>query len=230
MISVCRSLMLCLVALLVMAGCSSKKTDSTIDKIVLPYDLKERYVATSSLLEEVPPTLKSFQITASENDLQLLVDQYDGLDFSYNAAGLSDDARKLCAQHKYRVDSLRQVVRGVLNENLRDVRRTLLEEDDLQFVDEVEYAFYVPKGTRIYVDYTIGTAASGRLYNKSSRANLRSWNRKKNVHDNVVANASGVYVWSLKLKGDQTVSVEITKNLISIDELDKHYDVSDDDK
>lgn len=223
-----RRLFISVVVLLILAGCSSKKADNDIDKIVLPYDLKERYMATSSLLEEVPPTLKSFKITASENDLQLLVDQYDGLEFNYNAAGLSDDARKLCSQHKYRVDSLRQEVRKVLMENLTDIRLTLLEEDDLQFTDEVEYAFYVPKGTRIYVDYSLGSAANGRLYYKATRANLRSWNRRKTVHDDVVAKADGIYVWSLKVKGDHAVSVEITKNLINIDELDKHYEVPDD--
>lgn len=182
-------------------------------------------MTTASLLEEAPSTLKSYRITASDNDLQLLVDQYDGLVFNYEAEALSDDARKFCAHHKYRVDSLRQVLRGIIKENLPSVRRTLVYENGLQFDEEAEYAFFVPKGTKIYVDYTVSAPANARLYKKDTHAALRSWIRKKVVNDSVVVKADGVYIWKVKVKGAQYMNVDITKNLIGIDELDKHYDV-----
>ena len=94
-----RSLCIMIAGMLILAGCSSKKTADTVDTLGLPYEVKESYWSTSSLLDEAPSTLKSYRITASDNDLQLLVEQYDELMFTYDAAGLSDDARKFCAHH-----------------------------------------------------------------------------------------------------------------------------------
>ena len=172
--------------------------------------------------------MKSYRITASDNDLQLLVEQYDELVFTYDAAGMSDDARKFCAHHKYRVDSLRQVLRGVIGENLSSVRRTLVYENELQFDDEIEYSFYVPKGTMVYVDYSVSSPANVRLYNKETHTALRAWSRKKQITDSVLVKTDGIYIWKVKAKGGQYLNVDITKNLTSIDELDKHYDVPDD--
>ena len=132
-----RSLCIMIAGMLILAGCSSKKTADTVDTLGLPYEVKENYWSTSSLLDEAPSTLKSYRITASDNDLQLLVEQYDGLVFTYDASGLSDDARKFCAHHKYRVDSLRQVIRGVIAENLSSVRRTLVYENMLSMCRRV---------------------------------------------------------------------------------------------
>ena len=219
-----RSLCIMIAGMLILAGCSSKKTADTVDTLGLPYEVKESYWSTSSLLDEAPSTLKSYRITASDNDLQLLVEQYDELVFTYDAAGLSDDARKFCAHHKYRVDSLRQVLRGVIAENLASVRRTLVYENELQFDDEIEYAFYVPKGTMIYVDYKVSTPANVRLYNKETHTALRAWSRKRQMTDSVLVKTDGVYIWKVKAKGGQYLNVDITKNLTSIGELDKHYE------
>lgn len=225
--SVCR-FWFCLVGVMIMFGCSSKQSDdSSVDSLGLPYEVKESYAATASLLEEAPSTLKSYRITASDNDLQLLVEQYDELVFTYDAAGLSDDARKFCAHHKYRVDSLRQVLRGVIAENLASVRRTLVYENELQFDDEIEYAFYVPKGTMIYVDYKVSTPANVRLYNKETHTALRAWSRKRQMTDSVLVKTDGVYIWKVKAKGGQYLNVDITKNLTTIEELDKKYDAQE---
>lgn len=220
-----RRLYILIMGMLILAGCSSKKTADTVDTLGLPYEVKEKYWSTSSLLDEAPSTLKSYRITASDNDLQLLVEQYDELVFTYDAAGLSDDARKFCAHHKYRVDSLRQVLRGVIGENLASVRRTLVYESELQFDDEIEYSFYVPKGTMIYVDYKVSAPANVRLYNKVTHTALRAWSRKKQITDSVLVKTDGIYIWKVKAKGGQYLDVDITKNLTSIDELDKHYEV-----
>lgn len=220
-----RCLFIYMLGMLMLAGCSSKKTANTVDTLGLPYEVKEKYWSTSSLLEEAPSTLKSYRITASNNDLQLLVEQYDELVFTYDAAGLSDDARKFCAHHKYRVDSLRQVLRGVIGENLASVRRTLVYENELQFDDEIEYAFYVPKGTMIFVDYKVSAPANVRLYNKETHTALRAWSRKRQVTDSVLVKSDGVYIWKVKAKGGQFLNVDINKNLINIAELDKRYDV-----
>ena len=223
-----RRFLVCFVGMLALVGCSSKKSADPIAGLGLPYEVKASYTATSTLLEEAPSTLKSYRITGADNDLQLLVDQYDGLVFNYTASELSDDARKFCAHHKYRVDSLRQVIRGVISENLASVRRTLVNENELQIEEETEFAFFVPKGTKIYVDYSVSSPANVRLYNKETHAALRSWGRKKEVNDSVVVKSDGVYVWKVKVKGAQYLTVDITKNLINIDELDKHYEVPDD--
>lgn len=223
-----RRLFVFIMGMMILAGCSSKKTEDTVDTLGLPYEVKEKYWSTSSLLDEAPSTLKSYRITASDNDLQLLVEQYDELVFTYDVAGMSDDARKFCARHKYRVDSLRQVLRGVIGENLASVRRTLVYENELQFDDEIEYSFYVPKGTMIYVDYSVSSPANVRLYNKDTHTALRAWSRKKQITDSVLVKNDGIYIWKVKAKGGQYLNVDITKNLTSIDELDKHYDVPDD--
>ena len=225
-----RRLWLYLLGLLMMVGCSSKKSDDSIDSLGLPYEVQASYRATSSLLDEAPATLKSFSITSSENDLQLLVDQYDGLVFNYDASDLTADARKFCAHHKARVDSLRQVIRGVINDNLSSVRRTLVYDMDQDFEDEIEYAFKVPKGTRIYVHCTVSVQASIRLYNKENNVTLRSWNRKKDLDDSVVASATAIYVLRVKAKGEHTLSLDVSKNLININELDKEYELPEDEE
>lgn len=219
----------CLVGVMISFGCSSKKSDdSSVEKLGLPYEVKASYKATASLLEEAPSTLKSFRSTASDNDLQLLVDQYEGLVFTYDAADLSGDARKFCANHKARVDSLRKVIRGVIKENLSSVRRTLVYDSNQDFKDEIEYAFKVPKGTTIFVQCSVSESADIRLYNKASGATLRSWSRKSELNDSVKASATAVYILKVKKKGEHTLSVEVNKNLISIDELDKDYEFSED--
>ena len=228
--SVCR-FWYCLVGVMFFFGCSSKNSDdSSLESLGLPYEVKESYTATASLLDEAPSTLKSYRITDSDNDLQLLVDQYDGLVFNYDAEVLSDEARKFCAHHKYRVDSLRQVLRGVIKENLSSVRRNLVYDMDQDFEDEIEYAFKVPKGTRIYVNCTVSVQSSIRLYNKDNNVTLRSWNRKKQLDDSVVASATAIYVLKVKAKGEHTLSLEVNKNLISIDELDKDYELPEDEE
>ncbi len=228
--SVCR-FWFCLVGVMIMFGCSSKQSDdSSVDSLGLPYEVKESYAATASLLEEAPSTLKSFNSTASDDDLQLLVDQYEGLVFTYDAGDLTDDARKFCAHHKARVDSLRQVIRGVIKENLSSVRRTLVYDMEQDFEDEIEYAFKVPKGTRIYVQCSVSVQASIRLYNKENNVTLRSWSRKKELDDSAVASATAIYILKVKAKGEHTLSLEVTKNLISIDELDKDYELPEDEE
>jgi hypothetical protein len=48
------------------------------------------------------------------------------------------------------------------------------------------------------------------------------------MSDSVLVKNDGIYIWKVKAKGGQYLNVDITKNLTSIDELDKHYDVPDD--
>ena len=155
----------------------------------------------------------------------------DGAVEQLRVGGLSDFLILLC---DFRIQN-QQVLNALdlvdfLKENLSSVRRTLVYDMDQDFEDEIEYAFKVPKGTRIYVQCSVSVQASIRLYNKENNVTLRSWSRKKELDDSAVASATAIYILKVKAKGEHTLSLEVTKNLISIDELDKDYELPEDEE
>lgn len=177
-----------------LVGCHSSKDDQ-LDEYGFSNKEKADYKKTKLLLDEAASTLKSYQLTHEDADLARLTEEYNALVFSYGNDGLTDEGRKFCAAHKYSVDSLRKAIGSVIEQNLGTARRLLVSEEDHLIEQQQEYAFYLPKGTMLFLDFETAGPTDIKLVNADSRATIRTWSKQQQYHDSVQIANSAIYLY-----------------------------------
>lgn len=207
-----------------LAGCHSSEDDQ-LDEYGFSSNEKANYKKTKSLLEEAASTLKSYKLTHEDADLMRLTEEYNALVFSYEDGGLTDEGRKLCAAHKYSVDSLRKAIGGVIEKNLGSARRTLVAEDDHLIECQQEFAFYMPKGTTMYLDFETAGPTDIKLVNADSRATIRTWIKKQQYHDSVQIANGAIYLLEVTPKTAQYINLKVRRNCLSLEDFSKEYNV-----
>lgn len=235
------SLML-LAAAVLFNACSSNGNEKNpkyadeVNGMDLPDDMKAFYEKSAELMDDIALLLKDFNLTRSEKaflelsdlygDLGELRELYDDLGNAYDKEGWSSDAKRFCKEHAFRVDSMRFVVKNILVENLPNIRQTIVNENDKLIEKEANYPFYLPKGTTLYIDGECSEITTLKLYNADSEHLIRSWNGKKAFHDSLLVNNGAVYVLNLTTKGSQYITLSIKKNLQSVEEIGKKYEIT----
>lgn len=222
-------------ALMLLWGCNnnpnqkSQYADEIID-LEMSTDMKDAYQESSDLMDEISIAMRSFDLTKSEEDFHKLFELYGDLQFNYEDDNdMSPEAKKVCNEHKFKVDSVRFVVNKLLEENVSTIRQTLLNEDDKLMDKNTSYPFYLPKGTVLYIDYEASSAVNTKIYNADSEASIRTWNGKKEVHDSIVINNGAIYVWEIMPKAALYVTATVKRNCKSLDDYDKEYDIDSED-
>lgn len=223
-------------SLLLLCACSSSHDKDSVagspyyeevKDIEMPEEVKMAYAESATMLDELNMAVKTYNLTHSESDFARLYDLYQSLDFSYESGEMDLDASHFCAEHKFRVDSVRFVAKGLLDAGVSSIRETLVSENDHLMQETTSYPFYLSKGTTLYIDYETDGVMNVRLYNADSYSTLRSWKAKKSVSDSLVVANGAVYVLEMSPKAAQYVNVELKKNCSDLDNYRKEYEIKE---
>lgn len=226
------SLLVCS-SLLLFSGCkfSSKKELSVIDQklaaLELPTEVEESFRNSSDLIDALSMTMKSFDLTGSDEDFFNIAKNYNELSFTYDDDGLNEEGKKACAGHKYRVDSIRHAAQLLLTENLPAYRRTLVSEDDKLIEETVEYPVFLPKGTKLHIDFESSTPATMKLLNADNRSTVRAWAGKKAVCDSIAITNSAIYLIEVQPKDNPYIRLSMERSCKDIADVTKSYDITE---
>lgn len=208
-----------------------KKPQSALDQklaaLELPTEVEESFRNSSDLIDALSMTMKSFDLTGSDEDFFNIAKSYNELSFTYDDDGLNEEGKKACAGHKYRVDSIRHAAQLLLTENLPAYRRTLVSEDDKLIEETVEYPVFLPKGTKLHIDFESSTPATMKMLNADSRSTVRAWTGKKAVCDSIAITNSAIYLIEVQPKDNPYIRLSMERSCKDIADVTKSYEITE---
>ncbi len=227
------SLFVILVVSLSLCGCTRKTTkpksdlDRQMEALELPTAVEQSYRKSSELMEALSLNMKSFELTGSDEDYYKVAKTYNDLKFTYSDDELSAEGRKSCAGHKYQIDSLRNIARKLLEDNLSGYRRTLANEADKLVEEPVKYPVYLPKGTKLYLDFESSSPVVVRLLNADSHATLKTWSGKKAICDSLTISNGAIYLIDLQPKDNPYINLTLERSCKDLADVTRPYEVTE---
>lgn len=217
---------------LLLCSCTSKsEPKSAIDEkmaaLELPSPVERSFRKSSELMDALLLNMKSLELTGSDDDYYQVATTYRDLSFSYSDDELTAEGRKACAEHKYRIDSLRNVAQKLLKDNLSGYRRTLVNEVDKLVEESVKYPVYLPKGTKLYLDFETSGTVVVRLFNADSHATLKTWSGKKSVNDSITISNSAIYLVDIQPKDNPYLNLTMERTCKDLADVTRPYEVTE---
>ena len=221
-----------IIGLLLAGGCKKRTEpkspiDQQMEALALPTPVETSFRNSVALFDALTMMMKSYELTATDNDYLQLAKAYWDLSFSYDEEGLTDDGRKACATLKYRIDSVRDEAKRILLENLPDYRRLLFNENDQPLDETTEYPVFLLKGTKLYLSFETSGTATIRLLNADSRNTVRTWNGKKAISDSIAINNSAIYLVEVEPKDSPYISLTLERNCKNLQDVIKEYEINE---
>lgn len=226
------NILIAISCLITLGGCNQKQSkESALDKelavLELPSSTEDAYRKSASLIDALTMTMKSFELTGSDDDYLEIVKTYNDLIFNYDNDVLTEEGRKACAAQKYKTDSIRSIALQLLTDNLPYYRHPLVNEDDKLIEGAVTYPVYLPKGSRLYIDFGSSSVNTLRLINADSRATLRTWASKTTVHDSIAIANSAIYLIEVKPKGNAYIKLLADRSCKDLDDVLSNYEITE---
>lgn len=223
---------LLMMVLSVLCSCTMKSEpksalDQQLEALELPSAIEDSYRKSSELMDALALNMKSFELTGSDDDYCQMAKTYNDLAFSYSDDELTDEGRKACAEHKYRIDSLRDVAQKLLKDNLSGYRRTLVNEVDKLVEEPEKYPVYLPKGVKLYLDFETSGSVVVRLFNADSRATLKTWSGKKSVNDSITISNSAIYLVDIQPKDNPYINLTLERSCKDLADVTQPYEVTE---
>lgn len=217
---------------LLLCSCTTKSEpksamDEKMAALELPSSVEKSFRKSSELMDALALNMKSFELTGSDDDYYQVAKTYNDLLFAYSDDELSAEGRKACAEHKYRIDSVRNVAHKMLEDNLSDYRRALVNEVDKLIEETMMYPVYLPKGTKLYIDFETSGLAVVRLLNADSHATLRTWSNKKSFRDSILIANSAIYLVDVQPKDNMYINLTMERTCKDLVDVTRSYEVAE---
>ena len=220
-----------MVSLLLCSCMKKSEPKSALDEkmaaLELPSPVETSFQKSSELMDALVLNMKSFELTGSDDDYYQVAKTYYDLAFSYRDEELTDEGRKACAEHKYRIDSVRDVAHKMLEDNLSGYRRTLVNEVDKLIDEPVRYPVYLPKGTKLYLDFESSSSVVVRLLNADSRATLKTWSGKRTFQDSLMIANGAIYLVDIQPKDNSYINLTMERSCKDLADVMRRYEVAE---
>ena len=115
----------------------------------------------------------------------------------------------------------------MLEDNLSDYRRALVNEVDKLIEETMMYPVYLPKGTKLYIDFETSGLAVVRLLNADSHATLRTWSNKKSFRDSILIANSAIYLVDVQLKDNMYINLTMERTCKDLVDVTRSYEVAE---
>ena len=214
-----KRIFLCAICLaLMLMGCSGR--GPKVASLLGGETEQDPLSAANDAIDNIGYDVRRLDMDLSSENYMALKTDYDNLcQFDIEPSDFAEDQRAEARKVSFRLDSVKQAVAQVLNDNLRYVRQDLVAESDHLVNGVAEYPVYLQRGSKLYIDLNTTGGVTAKLYNVDSRQLVKNYAGKKVVKDSVTINNSAIYLLELTTKGAQYIDLSLRQNVGEVDQL-----------
>ena len=176
----------------------------------------EQTIAQCNQLEQAVQDLSSSLSVDRIYEVQRMTEE---LDFKYDAASL-DSAQLAQAKEVDRlIKEAKVIIAKQVDQTIKQGYWYFVNQPEELLTETKEYAMYLERGEKLFVDITTEKPADVRIYNVNSHQQLRSYIGKARVKDSIDISFSSIYVVEINPRIRQYASVEITYHPNNLDRV-----------
>ena len=221
------SVILMMVSLLLCSCTTKSEPKSAMDEkmaaLELPSSVEKSFRKSSELMDALALNMKSFEELRYFTGLtELKAEAFYGatsmtsLYIPENVKSIGTKAFTACNALKY----IAILTPEVIEAPDAGITSKLIEETMM-------YPVYLPKGTKLYIDFETSGLAVVRLLNADSHATLRTWSNKKSFRDSILIANSAIYLVDVQLKDNMYINLTMERTCKDLVDVTRSYEVAE---
>lgn len=208
-----------------LAGCGSRGNSDGGDVEILeeaktmPEEVALLYSSVAQYLGDVEYHFQQYQIDHSPEMLATVVEEVNALSFEFEDYQLSQENIATCRKLKLKTDSTKAAILAALEQDVRNVRKPLVELEDYLLTEIRELPLFLQKGTMIHINFECQGTMTVKLFNADSRSLVKAYVGKKSFSDSIAITNSAIYVIELAPKGNTYINMTADQSHITLEQL-----------
>jgi len=204
---------------LLLVACGSKK-QADVDEHDESFAQIEE---VKDALDDAEMAIRKYAMDDSYDHYMKLMEYYQWLkDMDIDYDEYPQEMKNELREIQFRSDSLGMVIGKILEKDLQQVRKDVIEKSDYLVEKTETFPVYMQKGSTLYLDFETAGIMTVKVYNADSKSVLKTYAGKKAIKDSITINNSAIYLLELVPKSAQYVELKVSQSVTSLDQLNNN--------